>query len=479
VAGGERRYFNVSGEPQFDRDGRCTGYRGVSKDVTHQKLTEKRVQHLATHDGLTDLPNGILVRDRIQQTIAQAARSGRKAALLFIDLDRFKFINDGYGHPFGDTVLRAAAARILAAVREGDTVARLGGDEFLVLLVDLRKRSDAYMVAQKLLESFRRPFLLEEREIFVTASIGVSLYPQDGAEVDVLIGNADIAMYRSKEQGRDALHFFTAELSEESRLRIELETHLRLALERDQLSLVYQPKVELTSGAIIGCEALLRWNHPELGAIAPARFIPIAEETGLILPIGDWVLRTAGRQNRAWQDAGLPRIVMSVNLSARQFRQQNITKWIRRVLEDIGLAPQSIGLELTESLIAEDTEKIIDSVNELKRMGLILAIDDFGTGFSSLAYLKRFRVDVLKIDQSFIRNMLTEPDDATIALAIIALGHSLRMSVIAEGVESLEQCALLRANGCDAMQGYLFSRPVAAAQMAQLLREGKRLALPP
>jgi EAL domain-containing protein (putative c-di-GMP-specific phosphodiesterase class I) len=254
-----------------------------------------------------------------------------------------------------------------------------------------------------------------------------------------------------------------------------METHLRLALERGQLTLVYQPKVELTTGNIIGCEALLRWNHPELGAVAPARFIPIAEETGLILPIGDWVLRTAARQNREWQDAGLRRIVMSANLSARQFRQQNITKWIRRVLEETGLEPQSIGLELTESLIAEDTEKIIDIVNELKRMGLILAIDDFGTGFSSLAYLKRFRVDVLKIDQSFIRNMMTEPDDATIALAIIALGHSLRMSVIAEGVETAEQCALLRAHGCDAMQGYLFSKPVGADELAQMLREGRQL----
>jgi EAL domain-containing protein (putative c-di-GMP-specific phosphodiesterase class I) len=286
-------------------------------------------------------------------------------------------------------------------------------------------------------------------------------------------------MDRSKEHGRDALHFYTAELSEETRLRVELEAHLRLALERNQLTLVYQPKVELASGRIFGCEALLRWNHPELGAISPARFIPIAEETGLILPIGDWVLRTAARQNKEWQEEGLARIAVSVNLSARQLRQQNMAKWVRRVLEETGLDPQSIGLELTESLIAEDTEKIIDTVNELKRMGVLLAIDDFGTGFSSLAYLKRFRVDVLKIDQSFIRNMLSEPDDATIALAIIALGKSLRMWVVAEGVETLEQCEMLRANGCDAMQGYFFSQPVPAGEMAHMLRTDKRLIAPP
>jgi diguanylate cyclase (GGDEF)-like protein/PAS domain S-box-containing protein len=467
--GDVRRYFAVSGEPLFDAECRFTGYRGVSRDITRQQLAEKRIQHLATHDGLTDLPNGVLVRDRIQQSLAHAARSGTKVALLFLDLDRFKFINDGYGHHFGDAVLREAAARLARLVRDGDTVARLGGDEFLILLADLRKRGDAYLVAQKVLEGFRRPFLIDQREVFVTASIGVSLSPQDGTTVDALIGNADIAMYRSKEHGRDALQFFTAELSEETRQRVQLEAQLRLALEREQLSLVYQPKINVADGRVFGCEALLRWNHPELGAIAPSRFIPIAEETGLIMPIGDWVLRTAARQCRAWREAGLPAVKVSVNISARQFRQQNIAKWVRRVLDETGVDAQSIALELTESMLAEDTEKTVAAVNELKRMGLMLAIDDFGTGFSSLGYLKRFRVDVLKIDQSFIQNMLTEPDDATIVQAIVALGHSLRMKVVAEGVETAEQCALLRASGCDGMQGYYFSRPVPPQELGRML----------
>jgi len=469
LADGSLRYFAVSGEPLFDAERRLSGYRGVSRDITREHLAEKQIQHLATHDSLTDLPNGLLVRDRIRQGIAHAARSGSKLALLFVDLDRFKHINDGYGHHFGDTILREAAARLGALVREGDTVARLSGDEFVVLLVDLRKRSDAYVVAQKVLEGFRRSFQVGPREVFLTASIGVSLYPQDGTTVDTLIGNADIAMYRSKESGRDGLQFFTAELSEETRQRVQLEAQLRLALEREQLSLVYQPMISVATGRVFGCEALLRWDHPELGAIAPARFIPIAEETGLILPIGDWVLRSAAHQCRAWRAAGLPAVPISVNISARQFRQQNIAKWVRRVLDECGVEAPWIALELTESMLAEDTEKTVAAVNELKRMGLTLAIDDFGTGFSSLAYLKRFRVDVLKIDQSFIRNMLSEPDDATIVNAIIALGHSLRMKVVAEGVETAEQCAALGRSGCDGMQGYYFSRPVAPQELGRLL----------
>jgi diguanylate cyclase (GGDEF)-like protein/PAS domain S-box-containing protein len=470
--GGPTRWFSANVEGYADAQGKVGILAGTVQDITERKNHESRIEHLGTHDGLTDLPNGILMRDRIAQAIALAKRSGRQVAVVYVDLDRFKSINDGYGHQFGDAVLRAAATRLESALRECDTVARLGGDEFLILLAELGKQTDAHVVTQKVLDYVRRPFDVGDRTIHLSASIGVSIYPQHGTEVDVLIGNADIAMYRSKQGGGDSFQFFTAEMSESTRLRVRLETELRLALGRGQLSLVYQPKVDLANGRITGCEALLRWSHPELGAVSPAQFIPIAEDTGLILTIGDWVLRSACRQNKAWRDAGLPPIVVSVNLSARQFRQSDMTRWVREVLTETGLAAEAVELELTESLLAEDTENIIDTVNALKQLGIKLSIDDFGTGFSSLAYLKRFRVDTLKIDQSFIRNMLTEPDDATIAIAIIALAHSLRMSVIAEGVETAEHCRILRGHGCDAIQGYFISKPVEPEKIADLLRQG-------
>jgi predicted signal transduction protein with EAL and GGDEF domain len=362
-------------------------------------------------------------------------------------------------------------------LRDCDTVARLGGDEFLVVLADLSRKSSAFVIAQKVLDSFRAPFVIGEREIFCTASIGVSLYPQDGADVDALIGNADIAMFRSKELGRNTYQFFTADMSEETRQRVQLEAELRLALTRGELRLVYQPMVDLRDGSITGCEALLRWRHPTLGDISPAQFIPIAEETGLIMGIGDWVLRTACRQNRAWQEAGLRPIVVSVNTSARQFRQNDVARWVREILQETGLAPKDLELELTETIIADDTEHVVGAVNALKGLGVKLSIDDFGTGFSSLSYLRRFRFDTLKIDQSFIRNLTSEPDDAAIAMAVISLAHNLRMSAIAEGVETAEHARILRANGCEAMQGYYFSRPVPPEELAAMLRAGKRLEL--
>jgi diguanylate cyclase (GGDEF)-like protein/PAS domain S-box-containing protein len=450
---------------------------GTVQDITERKQNELRIAHLGTHDSLTDLPNLSLIREHISQALIHARRVGQHAALLFLDLDRFKSINDGYGHLFGDAVLRAAADRLRSLLRTSDAVARLGGDEFLVLLGDLHHTADAYVIAQKILDAFRRPLHVDTREIYCTASIGVSIYPQDGIEVDRLISNADIAMFRSKEFGRNTYHFFTAAMSEDTQQRVQLEADLRLALERGQMHLVYQPKVDLAGGRITGCEALLRWNHPALGPISPARFIPIAEETGLILGIGDWVLRTACRQNKAWQEAGLAPIVMSVNLSARQFQQQEVALWVEQVLAETGLDARALELELTESILAGDTDNIINAVSALKALGLKLSIDDFGTGFSNLAYLKRFHVNTLKIDQAFIRNMLTEPDDATIALAVIGLAHNLRMSAIAEGVETAEHARVLRAYGCDAIQGYFFSKPVPAEEMARMLREDRRLTL--
>jgi EAL domain-containing protein (putative c-di-GMP-specific phosphodiesterase class I) len=325
------------------------------------------------------------------------------------------------------------------------------------------------------LEAFDRPFQLEGRDVHLSASIGVSLFPQDGQTADALIGNADVAMYRAKDSGRNVYQFFTREMSDETQRRVEIETELRAAVARGQLRLAYQPRVDLASGRITGCEALLRWDHPVLGPVPPGRFIPIAEDSGLIVPIGDWVLRTACAQNRAWQDAGLPPLVVSVNLSARQFLQQDVVAWVLGVLAQTGLPAERLELELTESLIAQDVEKFIATVNRLKEAGVRLAIDDFGTGYSSLSYLKRFRVDTLKIDQSFVRNLASEVDDATIALAVISLAHNLRMSALAEGVETGAQCNFLRLNRCDAMQGYFFSKPVPAAEMEAMLRAGKTL----
>lgn len=447
----------------------------ILNDITERKRYESRIEYLATHDGLTGLPNRNLIHDRTTQAVAYARRDDTRFALMHLGLDRFKVINDGFGHPFGNDLLKAVGSRLAGVVHEGDTVARQGSDEFLLLLTKLIKPADAYLAAEKLQQAFESPFHLDGREIYVTASIGASLYPQDGEEADTLIRNAGVAMFRAKNLGRNSCQFFTAEMSEESRHLVELETQLRRALQHNQLRLVYQPKVSLASGRITGCEALLRWDHPTLGAIPPAQFIPIAEASGLIVPIGNWVLRAACAQNKAWQQAGLPPIPVSVNLSARQFMQQDVVAWVLNVLEETALAPGMLELELTESLIAQDIEKAIDTVNRLKAAGVRLSIDDFGTGYSSLSHLKRFRVDTLKIDQSFVRNMLTEPDDATIVLAVKSLAHNLRMSAVAEGVESVEQCQFLRQNGCDEIQGYFFSKPVTTRDFEALLQNDERL----
>jgi|GEM_PF-1110799 len=476
-ADGERRWQRWAVVPWTDEAGAIGGIIISSENITAAKRDEERIVHLATHDSLTDLPNLVLMKDRVRQAIELARRKQCQFALLLLDLDHFKFVNDGYGHAFGDAVLKAAGLRIQSMLRAGDSVARLGGDEFLVLIADMNKRADAYVVAQKLLEGFRKPFAIQGREVFLTASIGVSVYPQDGSDGEQLMSNADIAMYRAKAYHRDTYQFFTAEMSVAAQTRVRLEGELRFALERGQLGLLYQPKVDLATGLIVGCEALVRWNHPELGAISPAQFIPIAEDTGLILSIGDWVLRTACAQAKAWLEAELPPIVMSINLSARQFRQEDIVSWLRDVLVDCDMDPEHVELELTESILAEDSDSVIEVVGTFKRMGLKLSIDDFGTGYSSLAYLKRFRVDTLKIDQSFIRNMLKEPGDMAIVRTIIGLAHNMGMTAIAEGVESVEQGEFLRDNGCDAIQGYLFSKPLAAQDMAEQLRSGRRLSL--
>jgi diguanylate cyclase (GGDEF)-like protein/PAS domain S-box-containing protein len=451
-------------------------YTVILRDITARKRFESRIEYLATHDGLTDLPNRNLIRDRIAQAIGHARRAGIHLALMFVDLDRFKVVNDGFGHPFGDLLLKAAGERFQAALREDDTVARLGGDEFLILLTDLQHTDDVYIVAQKILDALERPFAIEGREVHVSASIGVSLYPQDGEDFDTLLGHADVAMYRAKDLGRGTYQFFTQAMSAGLKQRVEREGQLRHALERGELQLAFQPKVDLASGAISGAEVLLHWRHPELGIVTPANFIPLAEETGLIVPIGEWVLRSACAQAKAWTDAGLPPVAMAVNLSARQFLHQDIVALVETVLEQTGLPPGLLELELTETLIARDVEKVATTIERLHSAGVRFSIDDFGTGYSNLAQLKRFRVDRLKIDQTFVRNLHTSRNDAAIALAIISLARALDLKVIAEGVETAEQCAFLRKHGCDEIQGYYFSRPVPAEAFAEMLRSGKRLA---
>ena len=448
---------------------------GMMEDITSRKQAEARIQYLATHDELTDIPNRNLMQDRIAQAIAHARRTSREIALMYLDLDRFKVINEGFGHPFGDAAIRCVAERLKSIVRESDTIARHSGDEFLILLADLRKSADVYIVAQKALDALAAPFSLEGREVFLGASIGVSIFPRDADDTEKLIANANAAMYRAKDLGRNTYQFFTREMSDEVVKRVHLENELRLAIGRNQLQLAYQPKVDLASGRITGCEALLRWMHPELGAVSPAQFIPVAEESGLIVPIGDWVLRTACAQGKTWLDAGLPPIAVSVNLSTRQFLQQDVAAWVLEALQKTGLPPVQLELELTESLIAQDTDKVISTVNHLKTHGVWLSIDDFGTGYSSLGYLKRFRVDTLKIDQSFVRHMLTELDDAAIVRAVISLAHTLRMKVVAEGVETAEHCVLLREQGCDEIQGYYFSKPLPAQQFGELLASRRSL----
>lgn len=479
-----KRYLRKDGSQMWGeltvsraRAGREAGYLtvGMVEDVTERKQAESRLEHLATHDALTDLPNRYLINDRINQALPHARRAATLVGVMCVGLDRFKIINDAFGHRYGDELLKCVAGRLCAAIRDGDTVARHSGDEFLILLADLRRSTDAYIVAQKVLEAVAAPIRLQDRETYITASVGVSVAPQDGGDADTLVANADAAMHRAKDLGRNTYQFFTRAMSEETRDRVALETRLRHAIAREELQLMYQPKVDLASGAIIGCEALLRWNQSEAGAISPAQFIPIAEQSGLIVPIGDWVLRTACAQNLAWQRAGLAPITVSVNISARQFLQQDVARWVLGVLEQTALAGCWLELELTESLIAQDVEAVIHTIHALKEVGITMSIDDFGTGYSSLSYLKRFRVDTLKVDKSFVRDLLSDPDDAAIARAVISLGHSLGMRVIAEGVESAAQCAFLRTHGCDQIQGYYFSAPVPAERIAEMLASGQRL----
>ena len=447
----------------------------IIQDISARKVAESRLDHLAHHDSLTGLPNRTLFSDRLRHAILEADRRERLVALLFMDLDRFKLINDTLGHEVGDHLLKQVAERLSTCVRRSDTLARLGGDEFTLVLTDIAHVDHVARVAQKILDTFKQPFQIDDHELFITISIGITICPFDDKTMEALVQNADIAMYKAKEQGRNGYQFYTVEMNTKTHQRLDMETALRRALERNELVLHYQPQVDLMSGKIFAMESLLRWQRPGKGLVSPMDFIPLAEETGLIVPIGEWVLRTACAQNKAWQDAGFAPLRVAVNLSARQFQQKNLIQTVSEALRDSGLAPHYLDIEITESMVMQNAAEAIKTLNELDAMGIALSIDDFGTGYSSLSYLKRFPIDFLKIDKSFINDVTTNPDDAAIAGAIITMARSLGMKVVAEGVETEDQLQFLRARGCDAFQGYYFSRPVPAEAFLGLLREGKCL----
>lgn len=447
------------------------------RDVTERKHFETQILHQATHDPLTGLPNRALFHDILAHAMAHTLRTEKLLVVMFLDLDGFKNINDTLGHDYGDILLKEIARRLNVQLRKDDLVARQGGDEFTILLQDISDVQDITQISEKILAAVSEPIMTNGHEMHVTASMGITVFPFDDTDIEHLLRNADTAMYRAKEAGRNNFQFYTAAMNALIRERVEIENGLRHALERNELLLHYQPQVDIESGKIIAVEALVRWVHPEKGLIPPDKFIHVAEESGLIVAVGEWVLRTACRQNKAWQDAGLPRIRMAVNLSARQFRESRLVAVVAKAMEDAGLALHSdnLELELTESMIMNDVEGAIDTLNSLHAMGIRLSIDDFGTGYSSLSYLKRFPINTLKIDQSFIRDLTVDSDDATIASAIIMLGHNLKMRVIAEGVETAGQLAFLRDMKCDEIQGYYFSRPIPADELEKLLREERRL----
>ncbi len=457
-----------------DANARIANYIEIFSDISERKEREERVRHLAHHDALTGLPNRALLTDRLTQAIALAQRNDTRVAVMFLDLDRFKNVNDSLGHSVGDKLLHEVAVRLKAAMRASDTVSRLGGDEFVILMPDAQDQAAISTAARKVLEAVSLPYAIDGHELISTPSLGISVFPADGQDVETLLRNADAAMYHAKESGRNNFQFFTQDMNARAVERLSLERSLRRALERDELRLHYQPQYELASGRIVGMEALIRWEHPEEGLISPGRFMPFAEETGLILPIGAWVLERACLQNREWQRAGLPTVRMSVNISALQFRQHGFADTVRHALEVSGLDARHLELEVTESVIMHDAERVTATLADLKRMGLELAIDDFGTGYSSLSYLKRFPIDRLKIDQSFVRDIPSDAEDAAIISAIIGLTRSLGLRTIAEGVETAEQLEFLREQGCDEVQGYLLSRPVPPEACAALLVEDKR-----
>jgi diguanylate cyclase (GGDEF)-like protein/PAS domain S-box-containing protein len=454
------------------RSNRVTHFVGVQYDITEIKGYQEELEHQANHDALTGLANRNLLKDRLKQALALAHRYNRPFSLTFIDLDNFKLINDSLGHDIGDRLLKLAGERLAACVQEGDTVARLGGDEFVLLVAEQEREEGVYRAVQRVMAAISQPFVIDEREFKITCSAGIASFPRDGEDADTLLRNADTAMYRAKDLGRNNFQLYSSDMNADLGERLTLETDLWKAVERNELVLHYQPKVELKSGRIIGMEALLRWNHPTKGMIPPGIFIPVAEASSLITEIGSWVIHEACRNNKAWQDANLRSVPIAVNISARQLHDKDLVETVRTALQETRLRPEHLEIELTESAVMMHPEDAINTMARLRGMDVRIALDDFGTGYSSLSYLKRLPVTGLKIDQSFVRDLAFDPDDAAIVRAIVAVAHELMLEVTAEGVETAEQAEFLKTHGCNEAQGYYFARPVPADAMRALLERG-------
>ena len=464
-------WFDTSIVPLKDEDGHIHRYISIRIDVTERKKTEERMAHMGTHDGLTGLPNRILLQDRIKQALAHDRRYGTCAAVIFIDLDQFKVINDSLGHDIGDLLLIDVASRLLSCVREEDTVARQGGDEFIILLPNIPHAEHAETVGNTILKAIVRPYQIQGNELHISASIGISVFPDDCEDVKSLMKNSDTAMYHAKEKGRNNCQRFSSEMNLLAEEKHEMLTHLRQALARNEFELFYQPIIDIDSNEIVSLEALLRWRHPEKGEIPPFEFIPLAEESGLIIPIGDWVLDTGCMQLKEWLDKGYDIPQLSINLSVRQFYQRELINTIEGILKRTGLDGSLLELEITEGILMENTDELVATMYKIKEMGLRISVDDFGTGYSSLSYIKSFPIDTLKIDRSFIMDIPSDPGDAAIVKTVIALAHSLKMDVIAEGVENEEQLNFLRKEKCDKYQGFYYSKPCSASEIVALFKK--------
>ncbi|NVN89661.1 MAG: EAL domain-containing protein [Desulfuromonadales bacterium] len=482
---GSERFVHSEAEVIADKNGKPVRMSGIMQDITERKEAEKRIKDLAYYDSLTGLPNRILFKENLEHALAHAERKNTKVATLFLDLDRFKWINDTMGHSVGDLLLQAFAGRLKNTVRKSDSIthdnlsqssysiARLGGDEFTIILDDINRAQDAAIVARRILEETSQLFVIDGHEVFVTASIGISIFPDDGNDIVTLIKYADTAMYHAKDLGKNHFQFYSSDMTDNAFKFLLLENQLHHAMERNEFEVHYQPQVDMLSGEVICVEALIRWQNPELGMISPATFIPLAEEIGLIVRIDEWVLTSVCRQIKAWEKDGLPPVRVAVNLSGQNFMQKNLSDRISTILTATGVSPDRLELELTEGVLMRDGKETITTLDELKGMGLSLAIDDFGTGYSSLSYLKRFRLDTLKIDRSFIKDIASDSDSEAIVAAIVSLADSMKLRIIAEGVETVEQLTFLCGLQCNRMQGFLFDRPMTSSNMSSLLREGK------
>ncbi|HSF48347.1 MAG TPA: EAL domain-containing protein [Burkholderiales bacterium] len=481
-ADGSQHILNIQAKVTRDESGRAARMHGTIQDITERKDAEERIRCLAYYDSVTQLPNRVLFKEQLNRALAHAKRQRGYVAVMFLDLDHFKRINDTLGHSIGDLLLQGVAKQLVECVRGEDlvsrhgveevtnSVGRLGGDEFTLFLTEIQEAQDVGRVARRLLASLAKPFVLDGHEIFVTASIGIALFPSDGEDEETLLMNADTAMYHAKGQGRNNFHFYDKSMNAAAAQRLSLENDLRRALHRNEFYLHFQPQIDAATGKILGNEALLRWEHPERGQVPTSEFIPILEDSGLIVQIGEWVLKAACLQNKAWHDAGLPQVHISVNISGLHFRLKNLIQAVKEALAVSGLDPRWLELEVTEGVLMQDTAVTMEILASLDEMGVKVSIDDFGTGYSSLSYLKRFSPDSLKIDRSFVRDMLTDPDDGAITRSIIAMAHGLRLKVVAEGVETMEQLQFLQIHKCDAVQGFYFSKPVPADQIPEMLR---------